>query len=84
MGLGFSHQPGLLLAGVKHQIGYEDHEIGNEYDAWKSRVHPEDVDKALQKIDDALQEPWPDFEAEFAFVIKMAPIVGFWPRRLLK
>ena len=51
----------------KRQIGYEDHEIGEDYDAWQSRVHPEDLDLARERIRHSLREPWPDYEVEFRF-----------------
>jgi PAS domain S-box-containing protein len=35
----------------KRQLGYEDHELGNMFQVWESRIHPEDHDQALGAID---------------------------------
>ncbi|WP_088330394.1 PAS domain-containing hybrid sensor histidine kinase/response regulator [Lacimicrobium sp. SS2-24] len=40
----------------KRQLGYEDHEIKNEFQEWEGRVHPDDVDKTLKKINATLTE----------------------------
>jgi PAS domain S-box-containing protein len=34
----------------KRQLGYEDHELGNTFQEWESRIHPEDHDRALGAI----------------------------------
>ncbi|MBI2421290.1 MAG: response regulator [Candidatus Hydrogenedentes bacterium] len=34
----------------KRQIGYADGEIGNHYDEWQSRLHPEDRDRILSAV----------------------------------
>ena len=39
----------------KRQLGYEDHEIGADFDAWRSRVHPEDLEGALAAIGEYLR-----------------------------
>jgi diguanylate cyclase (GGDEF)-like protein/PAS domain S-box-containing protein len=41
----------------KHQIGYEKDEIDNEFDEWQSRVHPDDLESALEKIQQYLKNP---------------------------
>jgi PAS domain S-box-containing protein len=51
----------------KKQIGYEDHEIPNIFGEWRSRVHPEDRDRALKTINDYIAAPWPNYENEFRF-----------------
>jgi PAS domain S-box-containing protein len=51
----------------KKQIGYEDHEVTNSFGEWRSRVHPDDVDRALKTINDFLAAPWPNYENEFRF-----------------
>ncbi len=38
----------------KEIIGYRDHELKNETDAWRTRVHPDDLEKAMQDIQDHL------------------------------
>ncbi len=34
----------------KRQLGHEDHEIGNTFQEWESRIHPEDHERALGAI----------------------------------
>ncbi len=34
----------------KRQLGYEDHELGNTFQEWESRIHPEDHERALGAI----------------------------------
>jgi PAS domain S-box-containing protein len=34
----------------KEMLGYEDHEIKNDLEEWKSRVHPDDLDQALSDL----------------------------------
>ena len=36
----------------KEMIGYSDDELKNEYGEWQSRVHPNDLAKALDKLND--------------------------------
>ncbi|MEX2523863.1 MAG: PAS domain S-box protein [Gammaproteobacteria bacterium] len=36
----------------KKQIGYEDHEIGNDFTEWEKRVHPDDVERVKQSYRD--------------------------------
>ena len=36
----------------KAMIGYEDDELSNEFSTWKSRVHPDDLEKTLQDAQD--------------------------------
>ena len=49
----------------KRQIGYEDHEISNSFDEWQSRIHPDDVERALAHTDAYLADPQPRYENEF-------------------
>ncbi|MCX7919485.1 MAG: PAS domain S-box protein [bacterium] len=51
----------------KHQIGYEDWEISNDFSEWQSRVHPDDLDRALATVNAYLKNPWPNYELEFRF-----------------
>lgn len=51
----------------KRQIGYEDREISDTFSEWQSRVHPDDLDRALHTVNSYLKNPWPDFENEFRF-----------------
>jgi PAS domain S-box-containing protein len=49
----------------KRQIGYEDHEISNAFDEWQSRVHPDDLERALATVAASLANPCPHYESEF-------------------
>ena len=51
----------------KRQIGYADDEISDDFNEWQSRLHPEDLDRALQTFQALLAEPGPNFELEFRF-----------------
>ena len=51
----------------KSQIGYEEHEIGNEFWEWESRVHPDDLGSTLSKVQAYLNAPTPFHETEFRF-----------------
>lgn len=51
----------------KRQIGYEDHEISNDFSEWQSRVHPEDLEPALQMVQGFLANPYPNYHNEFRF-----------------
>ncbi|MCC6613653.1 MAG: PAS domain S-box protein [Anaerolineae bacterium] len=51
----------------KRQIGYEDHEISNDFSEWQSRVHPEDLESALRTIQEFIAHPYPNYQNEFRF-----------------
>ena len=51
----------------KRQIGYEDHEISDDFMEWQSRVHPEDLDRMLDTIRSYIRDPWPDYREECRF-----------------
>ncbi|MBD3266366.1 PAS domain S-box protein, partial [bacterium] len=51
----------------KKQIGYEDHEIGNDFNEWQSRVHPDDLEPTLKQINTKIAEASPHYQAEFRF-----------------
>lgn len=40
----------------KAMIGYEDHEIKNDFSTWKERVHPDDLEQAVKDIQDNIQK----------------------------
>ena len=40
----------------KEMLGYEDHEISNHFDEWSKRVHPDDLDSAIQDIQTHLDQ----------------------------
>jgi diguanylate cyclase (GGDEF)-like protein/PAS domain S-box-containing protein len=49
----------------KHQLGYEDHEISDDFGEWQSRVHPDDVGQILKLTQAFLEKPRPGYKAEF-------------------
>ncbi len=51
----------------KRQIGYEDDEIGDSYEEWESRVHPDDLEPILEEIHSYIAEDRPSYEVEFRF-----------------
>ena len=46
----------------KKMLGYEDSELENNFDTWLSRVHPDDLDKALKDIEDNNKNITPLYE----------------------
>jgi len=51
----------------KKQIGYEDHEISSDFSEWQNHAHPDDLKKALSRVNAFLEKPYPNFENEFRF-----------------
>jgi two-component system sensor histidine kinase UhpB len=51
----------------KSQIGYAPHEIPNRFEEWQCRVHPDDLERTLQKVRTYLANPQGQYEAEFRF-----------------
>ena len=51
----------------KRQIGYRDDEISNDFNEWQGRVHPDDLEPALQKTQAFVAKPEGRHEAEFRF-----------------
>ncbi len=49
----------------KGQLGYAEDEIGDRFDEWQSRVHPDDLEATLAKVRKYLEKPWPGYEVEF-------------------
>jgi len=49
----------------KAQIGYAADEIGNQFDEWEKRVHPDDLPGALAAIQYNLEGSTPNYVAEF-------------------
>ena len=49
----------------KYILGYEDGELANEYDAWITRLHPEDRDRVLGALQDYLTGRASIYEVEF-------------------
>ncbi|WP_163338010.1 PAS domain-containing protein [Desulfopila sp. IMCC35008] len=51
----------------KQQIGYEDHEISNDFAEWKSRVHPEDLAQTITVVTESIARSRKNHEVEFRF-----------------
>jgi len=51
----------------KAQIGYRDDEIGDGFEEWQKRVHPEDFDKTLNATLSSIENAATDHETEFRF-----------------
>lgn len=47
------------------QLGYEDHELAGTWDDWRSRVHPDDLDRVLAELQARLDSDADRFESEF-------------------
>ena len=54
----------------KRQIGYQDHEVGNEFTEWQSRVHPDDLQRVMAQVRAYRAKPWPNYESEFRLAHK--------------
>ena len=48
----------------KSQLGYLEYELPDEFETWRSRVHPDDLDVALQRVQAYIADPKPGFESE--------------------
>jgi PAS domain S-box-containing protein len=60
--------------GWKKMLGYEDHEIKNEFSAWERLTNPEDVKKSWEMLNELLKGKRERFETEF----KMRHKDGHW------
>ncbi len=49
----------------KRQLGYEEHEIGDQFLEWESRVHPEDLARIMDRVHQHLAGPEKAHEIEF-------------------
>jgi PAS domain S-box-containing protein len=49
----------------KAMRGFEDHEIKNDVDEWRSRIHPNDFDRVLQSLDAYLAKQAREFCVEY-------------------
>ena len=49
----------------KHQLGYEDHDIGNSLSEWHERVHPDDRQRLRNTVDAFIEKPWPGYNLEY-------------------
>ncbi|MBD3314856.1 MAG: PAS domain-containing protein, partial [Chitinivibrionales bacterium] len=51
----------------KRQIGYEEHEIPNRLEEWKSRIHPDDLQRVLPMNMAFIENLTPDYAIEYRF-----------------
>lgn len=51
----------------KRQIGYADDEISDDFNEWRTRVHPDDLDRCLNAVQAFLANPRTTYEVEFRF-----------------
>ncbi len=49
----------------KHQLGYDEDEIGSDFGEWEQRVHPEDLAQVRAAASRYVAAPWPNYEQEF-------------------
>jgi len=49
----------------KRQLGCEDGEIAPDFEAWRSRIHPEDLERAISAIGEYLRGATPHLEIEY-------------------
>lgn len=54
----------------KQLIGYEDQEIPNTYEAWSSRVHPEDLERCQKDLEMHVKGHTPDYVNEHRMLCK--------------
>ncbi|MEA2073287.1 MAG: PAS domain S-box protein [Campylobacterota bacterium] len=58
----------------KEMLGYADDELENSFDTWKSRVHPDDIDEALRKIEICHNEK----DVEYNYTHRLRHKDGSW------
>jgi len=51
----------------KRQIGYEDEEISDDFEEWRSRVHPDDLQPTLDKVQKSIAKKRQNHRVEFRF-----------------
>jgi PAS domain S-box-containing protein len=51
----------------KRQIGHGEPEIGDDLEEWRSRVHPEDLQRTLDAVQQCLARKGDDYRADFRF-----------------
>ncbi|MDP3082437.1 MAG: PAS domain S-box protein [Rubrivivax sp.] len=48
----------------KRQLGCADDDVGDSFEEWRSRIHPDDLDRALRTLGDYQQQHGPDYRSE--------------------
>lgn len=51
----------------KRQIGYAEDEISSDFNEWRSRTHPDDLDRVLKTVQACLEDPRFGYTTEFRF-----------------
>ena len=51
----------------KAQIGYEEHEISDDYAEWEKRLHPDDLESTLKNVKKVIKECGRNYKVEFRF-----------------
>lgn len=54
----------------KNMIGYEEHELANNYAEWEKRIHPDDRDRVMEDIRAHLQGLTPHYNCEYRLLHK--------------
>ncbi len=54
----------------KEMLGYEDHEIGNNSDEWRKRIHPDDLEGVMQLYQDHVSGKTPFYTNEHRLLCK--------------
>jgi hypothetical protein len=49
----------------KRQLGYEDNDIGDYFDEWVERIHPDDRERVLQTVERCIHDRGAEFAQEF-------------------
>ena len=66
----------------KRQLGYNEHEMESNWDAWQSRVHPDDLPATMRRIEQCLVSA-STFEAEFR-IEQVALVTGHKDWKMLR
>jgi PAS domain S-box-containing protein len=54
----------------KEMLGYEDHDICNDFNEWKTRVHPNDFNRVIQAIQKHFAKETPFYTSEYRLLCK--------------
>ncbi|HEY9608218.1 PAS domain S-box protein [Allocoleopsis sp.] len=49
----------------KEMLGYQEHELGDNNDDWKTRIHPDDFERVMQINQDYLERKIPHYAVEY-------------------
>ena len=55
----------FMSAQLKADLGYSDHELENHFEAWRSRVHPGDLDRVLETVQKHLDGKTKKYSEEY-------------------